>query len=475
MYKAVSFWAAILLSLSAIAGCVSLKEPDMIRTDTLLPAVSPTSRIERQEFPVVFERFIDERSDRSTVGTRLGYGGPTPVIADRNIVDVFEKIVLRAFENKGVRQGASPLALKGNVKSASVGNLPQSNSVRAQVALELVLTNVAQRSRLWSRTYTGEGIGANFETTLSGAFQDLSASLEKDDSILQVKPTYLALVQGPVKPAGEEPAPTDGVLVRELQEIAAFQSTPDPNRFAVVMGVEKYRDINGVEYAAADARLVRAYLNRLLGYPEENIALLLNDRATRTDLEKFLGPWLKNRVNEQSQVFVYYAGHGAPDPKTGEAFIVPYDGDPNYLGKTGYPLRDLYAALSDLPAKRIIVALDACFSGAGGRSVIAKGARPLVISQQKSAPPGDHLVILSAASGAQISTSSDLRKHGLFTYYLLQGLRGEADPQKTGAITVGHLFQYVRANVEREARRQNVEQTPMLHPTGQEIESLRLR
>jgi len=475
MFKAVSLWAAVLFALSALAGCVSIQAPEMIRTDILIPPAPPASGLERQEFAVVFERFIDERSDRSSVGSRLGYGGASPIFVDKNIVDVFEKVVHRAFESKGVRQGDSPLALKGVVKSAVVGNLPQSNSVRAQVSLELVLMNVTQRSRLWSRTYTGEGIGANFETTLAGAFQDLSASLEKDDSILQGKPTYLALVQGPAKPAAEMPAPADGTLARELQETAAFQSTPDPNRFAVVIGIEKYRDITGVDYAAADAGLVRAYLNRLLGYPEENIAFLLNDRATRTDLEKFLGPWLKNRVNDQSQVFVFYAGHGAPDPKTGESFIVPYDGDPNYLAKTGYPMRELYAALSDLQTKRVFVALDACFSGAGGRSVIAKGARPLVISQEKTVPPGDHLVILSAASGAQISTSSDARKHGLFTYYLLHGLRGEADPDRTGSVTVGRLFQYVRSNVEREARRQNVEQTPMLQPMGKEIEALRLR
>ena len=89
MYKAVSFWAAILLGLSAIAGCISLKEPDMIRTDILVPSASPTSRVERQEFPVVFERFIDERSDRASVGVRWGYGGGTPVAVGKNIVGGF--------------------------------------------------------------------------------------------------------------------------------------------------------------------------------------------------------------------------------------------------------------------------------------------------------------------------------------------------------------------------------------------------
>lgn len=69
-----------------------------------------------------------------------------------------------------------------------------------------------------------------------------------------------------------------------------------------------------------------------------------------------------------------------PNPKSGDAYLVPYDGDPAFIDETGYSLKRMYAALGKLPAKEVIVALHSCYSGAGGRSVIAKGSRPLVMN-----------------------------------------------------------------------------------------------
>ena len=65
-------------------------------------------------------------------------------------------------------------------------------------------------------------------------------------------------------------------------------------------------------------------------------------------------------------MFIYYSGHGAPNTKTGDAYLVPYDGDPSFIEQTGYPLKKLYESLNKLQAKEIIVALDSCFSGAEG-------------------------------------------------------------------------------------------------------------
>jgi len=77
--------------------------------------------------------------------------------------------------------------------------------------------------------------------------------------------------------------------------------------------------------------------------------------------------WLANNVESDSRVFIYYSGHGAPDPRTGDAYLVPYDGDPSFIENTGYSLKKLYDTLGKLPSKEIVVILDSCFSGAGGR------------------------------------------------------------------------------------------------------------
>ncbi|GFO55137.1 hypothetical protein GMSM_21440 [Geomonas sp. Red276] len=275
--------------------------------------------------------------------------------------------------------------------------------------------------------------------------------------------------------SGEEP-PTGAEI--NVDEVADARVAPRTDNFAVVIGIETYRDIKGVDFAVHDAKTVQLYLTRLMGYPEENVAFLPNERATKSDLEKYLGAWLKNRVTPQSTVFIYYAGHGAPNPASGEPYLVPYDGDPNYLETTAYPLKTLYAGLAKLSAKQIVVVLDSCFSGSGGRSVLAKGARPLVMSAEAPFALKENMVVLAAAGGSQISTSYDKGSHGLFTYYLLKGLKGEAAAGKEGSITVEGLYRYLLPRVEKRARLQNVEQTPVITPSLanlKEIGNLRLR
>jgi hypothetical protein len=236
----------------------------------------------------------------------------------------------------------------------------------------------------------------------------------------------------------------------------------DPDAYAVVIGVERYRQagIPAVDFAASDARAMYSYLTTSMGFDPRNVVLLTDDQATKTDLEKNLGSWLKNRVGPQSRVFVYYAGHGSPNPETGQGYLMPYEADPAYLEDTAYPLSKLYASLGKLPTKDVTVVLDACFSGQGQRSLIAKGTRPLVSVAQAKAEP--NTVVLAAAGSNQVSASYPEARHGLLTYYLLAGLHGEADTKRDGLITSEELIDYVRPAVERAAKLQNVAQTPSL-------------
>ena len=236
------------------------------------------------------------------------------------------------------------------------------------------------------------------------------------------------------------------------------------NAHAVVIGLERYRnELPQANHAERDARVVARYLSGTMGYEEGNIALLLNDRATKGDMEKYFETWLPNRVESDDTVFVYFSGHGAPNAKTGEAYLVPYDGDPVFLNNTGYPLSRLYQSLADLPAKEVVVVLDSCFSGAGGRSVIAKGMRPIITEIKSPLLGKGKTIVLAASSGQQVSSTYEQKTHGLMTYFFLKGLQGEADTNKDGKIDIAELFEYLRPQVERVARRDfNNEQTPLL-------------
>ncbi len=261
--------------------------------------------------------------------------------------------------------------------------------------------------------------------------------------------------------ASQEAYPT---VKSDVDKLPVIKTKRNKNAYAIIIGIENYRQkLPKADFATQDARLVGEYLIKAMGYPEENVITLLNDHASNVDLAKYFEKWLPNNVEKSSTVFIYYSGHGAPDPKTGGAYLVPYDGDPSFITETGYSLKRMYEALGKLPAKEVIVALDSCFSGAGGRSVLAEGARPLVMNLERTSLIASNVTVLAAASSYQISSTYKEKGHGLFTYFMLKGIKDENIVNTDGSLALGDLFAYLKPQVERIARKQfNNEQTPQL-------------
>ena len=305
----------------------------------------------------------------------------------------------------------------------------------------------------------GAPILASIEWQLPGLVRTVVANAKDELSLwAHVKQG----LDGPKLTRGPAPRTVPSSDVDVVPSVVTPRNKP---AYAIVVGIEQYRqkDLPRADFADHDAKVVREYLVKVLGFAEENVVLLSNSDATKSDMEKYVEHWLPNRVEQGDTVFVYFSGHGAPNTKTGDTYLVPFDGDPLYIGSTGYALKRLYDNLGKLPAKEVVVVLDSCFSGAGGRSVLAKGARPLVLSIDNAFLAGGKTVVLSAGSGDQISSTYYKQGHGLLTYYLLKGLQGEADRNKDGAIDLTEVFEYLRPQVQRVARREfNNEQSPQL-------------
>ena len=277
--------------------------------------------------------------------------------------------------------------------------------------------------------------------------------------------TRLAKERKPVRqPASATAQDVYPTVKSDIDGLPALKIKQNKNAYAIVIGIERYRQqLPRADFATQDARTVAEYLTKAMGYPEENVVTLLNDRAMKSDFEKYFEKWLGNNVEQGSTVFIYYSGHGAPNPKTGDAFLVPFDGDPAFIAETGYSLKRMYDALGKLPAKEIVVALDSCFSGAGGRSVIAKGSRPLIMNLQSNVVLSKNMTVLSASAGDQTSSTYDEKGHGLFTYFMLKGIKNEDVTRPDGSLKIDDLYSYVKPQVERIARKQyNNEQSPQL-------------
>lgn len=228
--------------------------------------------------------------------------------------------------------------------------------------------------------------------------------------------------------------------------------------YAIVVGVSEYQHLPRADFATNDAHDAVGAITSL-GVPKDHIIELNDSHATRTELLKLLHAWLPGHVSAKSRIYFYYSGHGAPDIADASAYLMPWDADAEYVKLTGLSLTELYRTLENLPAEDIIVMLDSCFSGAGERSVLAPGLKPLVkIRAAKSA----RLTIFTAATGSETAGSSPEHGHGMFSYYLFEGLRGGADDEHSGHVTAEELHRYVKRAVVIGARKANRDQTPTL-------------
>jgi hypothetical protein len=352
-----------------------------------------------------------------------------------------------------------------------VNNSGQGTAIGVDVVLSgssKVLKHVGRRQSLGS-VAPGQSKQALFEATLP-------YQVEADEGTIVVQVTE-ARGFGALEEKELTVAMQPAKVQRQTQVVSTLVDVDAPldasgyireDAYAVVVGISGYRSqsLPKVTYAKKDAEAVKDYLVGVCGFKEANIRLLVDDGASLSDLTAYCEEWLARNVRKGSFVFVYFAGHGTPSPDKGEAYIVPYDGEPGFVSKL-YPLSRLYSSLAALPTDQVVVALDACFSGAGGRSVMEQGKRPLVaVDLEKEAQKLGNVAVLTASAGNEISQDYDAKRHGLFTYYLLKGLRGEADSDHDGWVTLGELHNYAKPKVADESQRLGYTQTLQLLSMG---------
>ena len=243
---------------------------------------------------------------------------------------------------------------------------------------------------------------------------------------------------------------------------------------AVIIGNRNYKkkDIPTVEYAIEDADIMKQYLIKAFGFREANIIYISN--AAQGDFNSVFGTdknhkgKLFNYVKEgKSDVFIFYSGHGAPDPETKQGYFVPVDCDPSTVALNGYPIKTFYDNLAKINYKSLTVVIDACFSGSSDKGMLLKNISPVFINVENPVMSKENTVVFTSAGGDQVSSWYLEKKHSLFTYYFLKALQGEGDLNQDKKLTVGEIKEYVNDNVPYMARRlNNREQTPQV--TGDE-------
>ncbi len=226
----------------------------------------------------------------------------------------------------------------------------------------------------------------------------------------------------------------------------------------MVVGINAYPGARNLKYAVNDARGFAAYLTEQVGVPPDHVFLLTDAEATKTRIESLLGTQLKRRAAEDDSVIIFYAGHGAvetdpanPDGDGFEKYLLPHDARLDDLYASSISMNDIRTIFQRIRARRLIFIADTCYSGAaGGRTLLtAKSRANLSDRFMERISQGKGRVIISSASANEISKEDDRLGHGIFSYYLLEGLRGKADQDADGIITVDELFAYVSRTVPR--------------------------
>ncbi len=236
-------------------------------------------------------------------------------------------------------------------------------------------------------------------------------------------------------------------------------------RWAVIIGVNQYLDpkILKLKYAVPDAEMMADKLVERCGYEPDRVLVLTDDqvkphlRPLRINLEEQMVAWLE-QAKPGDTVLIFFAGHGFLDDR-GQTYLAPQDCRLDRIGLTGLRTEEVRNMLQECKATQKLLVLDCCHAGnAKGGAAAGPGGQELAAAFKDAAG----LITLASCGKAEQSLESNERGHGLFTYFLAEGLGGAGDYDRDGIVDSDELYRYVWERVPAAARKElNAQQTPV--------------
>jgi uncharacterized caspase-like protein/tetratricopeptide (TPR) repeat protein len=266
-----------------------------------------------------------------------------------------------------------------------------------------------------------------------------------------------------VEPTVKETKSNSALALAEKQEIKTRLNRKVKDKWALVVGISNFADSSiNLKYSSKDARDFCNYLIQDGNFKPDHIHLLLNEKATRENILSQLGDrWLPRVAGPDDLVVIFISTHGSPSRAdvAGVNYLVAYNTDKNSLLATGIPLQDLANMVRDrVHCDRCVIIMDACHSGA---AVDASGAKGLFRVNNVSADEvfqGTGQLVICSSQPSQVSWESKRYNNGVFTHYLLEGLRKNGNTTK-----IAEAATYMRDRVQDEVLKDRGElQTPVM-------------
>ena len=254
-------------------------------------------------------------------------------------------------------------------------------------------------------------------------------------------------------------------VVKKLEPLDPSKLKEETNNHtvALIFGIENYNQSPKATYANLDAKYFAEYAKRGFGIKQQNIKLLIDKDANLISSLGILEKWLPGKIKSgQTELIIFFAGHGLASNDGKELFLLSQDSDPDLLKRTALSRSEIFDTITKLKPKSVTMFFDTCYSGISrDEETLLASARPIrIIADEQSTP--NNFTIFSASQLDQISSGLKEAKHGIFSYYLMKGLEGKADSNQDKKITNGELLAYMDENVSQKASELGRQQNPSL-------------
>ena len=219
------------------------------------------------------------------------------------------------------------------------------------------------------------------------------------------------------------------------------QKPTNPKVWLLAIAIEDYQFTDKVVFSKRSGEAFILAAQKLFGVSAQQTVAILDKDASKSNIVSKISS-LRNNLKPGDTIIFYYSGHGIPDIRTREAYLLPVDSTPGSITQNSFfKLDNIYKTLQSSKASNVVAYIDACFSGSTDNKSLFKGVAAARLKAKKSSFNKTKMLVMTAGKGDQFSNQYEKEEHRLFSYFLIKELLKNSH-------NVKQIYSQVRDSVE---------------------------